>query len=175
MAMKLGNIKNTALVGAISATLMASVALWEGDKKDPYWDIVNVLTVCSGHTGKDITIGKRYSQAECDAITKRDIYKHQVYVLQCVTRPLKQNEFDAFTLFTFNLGGSAFCNSTFLKKYNAGDVQGACDGMLAWNKAGGKVVKGLQNRRQFERKLCLGESVQGVPMYDEGGSSGQPN
>jgi len=41
------------------------------------------------------------------------------------------------------------------KKANAGDMRGACDSLLLWNKAGGKVVNGLTVRRQKERALCL--------------------
>jgi lysozyme len=41
------------------------------------------------------------------------------------------------------------------KKANAGDMQGACDSLMSWNKAGGKVVNGLTIRRQKERELCL--------------------
>ena len=37
----------------------------------------------------------------------------------------------------------------------AGDLPGACDALLMWNKAGGKVVKGLTKRREAERALCL--------------------
>ncbi len=41
------------------------------------------------------------------------------------------------------------------RRLNAGDIRGACDALLAWNKAGGRVVQGLTNRRQDERRLCL--------------------
>jgi len=41
------------------------------------------------------------------------------------------------------------------RKANAGDLRGACDALLLWNKAGGQVVRGLDRRRQAERALCL--------------------
>ncbi|WP_335876684.1 lysozyme, partial [Acinetobacter baumannii] len=46
-------------------------------------------------------------------------------------------------------------NSTLLKKLNKGDYQGAADQFLVWNKAGGKVMKGLVRRREAERALFL--------------------
>ena len=56
---------------------------------------------------------------------------------------------------TFNIGTIAFKNSTLLKKLNAGDRVGAADQFLVWNKAGGKVLQGLVNRRQAERAQFL--------------------
>ena len=37
----------------------------EGVSYIPYKDIVGVWTVCHGHTGKDIMLGKTYTKAEC--------------------------------------------------------------------------------------------------------------
>lgn len=41
-----------------------------------------------------------------------------------------------------------------MRKLNAGDSKGACDEMRRSNKAGGKVWKGLINRREVEREIC---------------------
>jgi lysozyme len=48
--------------------------------------------------------------------------------------PLTQNQFDALVSLVFNIGGGAFRKSTLLKKLNAGDIQGAADQFLVWNK-----------------------------------------
>ncbi len=40
----------------------------EGVSYIPYKDIVGVWTVCHGHTGKDIMLGKTYTKAECKAL-----------------------------------------------------------------------------------------------------------
>jgi GH24 family phage-related lysozyme (muramidase) len=45
--------------------------------------------------------------------------------------------------------------STLLKKFNAGDIQGAALQFKSWNKAGGKVLTGLTRRREAEMKLFL--------------------
>lgn len=151
------NPKNKILAGTISAALLSTFVLWEGDVRDPYEDIVQVLTVCSGHTGNDIIRGKRYTKAECEAYAQKDLKAHREAVYRCVDVPLSPHEFDAYTLFTVNVGASAFCNSSLLKKLNAGDRIGACNGLPAWSYAGGKYVQGLNNRRQHERKICLGQ------------------
>jgi lysozyme len=153
--MKLGNLKNKWLVGSISATLIAGATLWEGTRYTPYDDIVGVLTVCQGYTGSDIVRTKTYTPVECKTYLKRELAEHAEHVLRCTKVPLSQNQYDAFTLFTYNVGGAAYCNSSLLKKLNAGDYVGACNGLMAWTYAGGKHVPGLANRRKFERDLCL--------------------
>ena len=44
----------------------------EGVRYDPYQDVVGVWTVCYGHTGKDILLGKKYTEAECRALLGND-------------------------------------------------------------------------------------------------------
>jgi GH24 family phage-related lysozyme (muramidase) len=54
---------------------------------------------------------------------------------------------------TYNLGEGALRSSTLLKKVNTGrhgDVPGQ---MKRWNKAGGRVLKGLERRREAEAAL----------------------
>ena len=61
----------------------------------------------------------------------------------------------AFVSWAYNVGTGAACRSTLVRKANAGDIAGACDELPRWNKAGGRVIRGLTNRRLSERKLCL--------------------
>ena len=49
----------------------------------------------------------------------------------------------------------AFCGSSMSRHALAGNLQGACDALLMWNKAGGQVVRGLTRRRTAEHELCL--------------------
>lgn len=150
--------RNTGIAVA-GVMLLALLTLDEGVRHEPYRDIAGVMTVCMGHTGGDIVPGKRYSQAECDALLVKGATKHGRGVLACTKVPLNQNQYEAFTRFTFNVGVKAYCNSSLLKKLNAGDYSGACDGLLAWNKArvNGvlRPVAGLTKRRQSERVQCL--------------------
>lgn len=138
-----------------SASLVAYVTKEEGTENVPYKDIVGVLTVCQGHTGPDIIPDKVYSKEECDLLLKKDLTTHGLGVLKCVKVPINQNQYDAFTSFTFNVGVNAFCTSTLVKKLNEGDYTGACNQLPRWNRAGGKEVRGLTNRRLREKELCL--------------------
>lgn len=151
------DVRNKVLVGVVSATLISGVALWEGDKRTPYEDLAGIMTVCYGHTGPDIVKGKKYTEAECKALLDKDLRKHRMAVHNCTNVPLTYGQFDAFTMFAYNVGNNAFCNASLTKKLNKGDYKGACDGLLQWSYVKGKFVQGLRNRREFERKMCLGE------------------
>ncbi len=72
-----------------------------------------------------------------------------------MTVPVTQQQFDAMVSLAFNVGAHAFSKSTLVRKLNAGDVRGAADEFLRWNKAGGQVLDGLVRRRRAERDLFL--------------------
>lgn len=157
------NQANKTGLALVSAFLISSVAMLEGTRYVPYEDIVNIWTVCEGYAGPDVVRNRTYSRSECDALTKRELSAKGAAVLRCTSVPLTQYQYDAYTLFAYNVGTTAFCRSSLLKKLNAGDYTGACNGLLAWDMAGGKHVAGLANRRQFERRLCLGQLERGAP------------
>lgn len=149
---RLGNPRNKWLVGVTAAVTIATVSLMEGRSNDPYQDIVGVWTVCDGETNVSM---RRYTDAECDSMLRTSLVKYGNGVLECITVPVSQTQHAAFTSFAYNVGVPAFCKSTLVKKLNAGDYEGACNGMLAWSYAGGKHVQGLYNRRVIESRLCL--------------------
>lgn len=134
---------------------MAFVGLWEGDEPTVYRDIVGVPTVCNGHTGPDVKVGDVWTKEQCDAILIKDINKHGEGVLACTAVPINQNQYDAFASLTFNIGVNAFCKSTLVRHLNAGEYASACRQILRWDRAGGKKVKGLTNRRKAEYELCI--------------------
>jgi lysozyme len=61
----------------------------------------------------------------------------------------------SFVSLTWNIGTGGVCRSTALRRLNEGDLAGACEAMTWWNRAGGRVVRGLVNRRADEKRLCL--------------------
>lgn len=136
---------------AISAVLIPSL---EGVEYKPYRDVVGVLTVCYGHTGADIILTKTHTPAECKDLLDKDLVPFARSVERSVKVPASEYQKAALISFSYNVGVKAFESSTLLKKLNAGDSSGACDEMRRWNKAGGKVWKGLINRREVEREIC---------------------
>lgn len=150
--------KNKWLIGIVSAILITSVTKLEGTRYTPYEDVVGVLTVCQGYAGKDVVRNKKYTPAECKALLQRELASHGQGVLNCVKVPLTQYQYDAFTMFAYNVGVNGFCTSrSVLEPLNKGRYAEACKGMLKWVYADGKYVQGLANRRQYEYKMCMGE------------------
>lgn len=128
----------------------------EGLRLTAYDDGTGTQTIGYGHT-KDVP--KSITKEEAEAKLVQDIEEHEQAVKEAVKVPLTQEQFDALTSFTFNLGAGALKRSTLLKKLNAGDYEGAADEFLKWNKARikGKLspMRGLTKRRQAERELFL--------------------
>lgn len=151
------NLANKWLVGSATAALTAAAIQVEGIRYEPYLDIAKIPTVCVGHTGG--VQQRRYSHQECMDILKKDLVKHSDGILKCVNVPLTQAQYNAFTLFAFNVGVSAFCTSkTVLEPLNKGNYEAACLGMYKWVYAGGKYSIGLYNRRKVEVAMCLDKS-----------------
>ena len=81
----------------------------------------------------------------------------------CIHVPLHQHEWDFAVSMSYNVGATAFCNSTIVKRWNAGDYAGGCEAVMMWTYAAGKDCRvrenncyGLITRREAERKQCLG-------------------
>lgn len=150
----IGGVAGAATIAAI----VAFIGPWEGRRYTAYQDIVGVWTICEGHT-KGVKAGDVANDAQCDAMTAQDVAEHNAGIRACITRPMPQNVEIAFTSLAFNAGVGAFCGSTALRRYNAGDDSGACDALNMWNRAGNKVVRGLVNRRAAESALCKKDST----------------
>ncbi|OCZ10338.1 lysozyme [Acinetobacter pittii] len=132
---------------------------FEDTRFKAYDDGVGVWTIGTGTTvypnGVKVKQGDTCTPEQAKAYFKHDLAKFEKTVNESVTVPLTQNQFDALVSLTYNIGSGAFNNSTLLKKLNKGDYQGAADQFLVWNKADGKVMKGLVRRREAERALFL--------------------
>lgn len=105
--------------------------------------------------GKPVKRGMTIDQVTADRLLKTGLVGYENDVLKVVRVKLTQGQFDALVSFAYNVGSRALSTSTLLKKLNAGDIKGAADEFLRWNKAGGKVMLGLTNRRKAERDVFL--------------------
>jgi len=99
---------------------------------------------------------RQFSMEEVDAILKSDLARFERGVEQFIPVQLTQNQFDACVSFAFNVGLGTLQRSTFRQKVIRGDIEGAADELLKYCMAGGKPLKGLQNRRIDERAMFLG-------------------
>lgn len=164
MAMS-NSLRNTLMTAAGSGAMFIAMAFLggkegvEGRQYKPYQDVAGVWTVCDGHTGSDIVKDKKYTDGECNHLLWMDLQPVRKRVDSLVTIPLSEYQRAALYSFTYNVGTRAFSTSTLLKHLNAGDVNGACEALRHWIYAGGQKWRGLMNRRDMERSLCLAESA----------------
>lgn len=128
----------------------------EGLRLKAYKDVVGVQTIGFGHTGADVYAGQLISNQEAERLLLKDTASFQAGVNASVTWVgLTDNQFAACVSLAYNVGLANFRSSTLLKKLNAGQVAEAAEEFDKWNKAGGKVIEGLTNRRLKERALFL--------------------
>lgn len=138
---------------------------------DPYPDPIGILTIGWGHA---ITFGERFlrdnprdralakqlypvgiSRAEAEELLRHDIEAHSRDLATLVKVPVNDNQYAALASLAFNIGVGNFKKSSVLRFINAGDFKRSADAFRLWNKAGGKVLKGLVRRREAERTLFL--------------------
>lgn len=134
---------------------LAIIKKFEGCKLKAYKCPAGVWTIGYGHTG-DVKPGQVITQHQADTILDYDVEKFEegVTTLLSNLKPTA-NQFSALVSFAFNLGITALANSTLLKKYRAGDLEGAGKEFGKWVKAAGKVLPGLVKRRAEEAALFL--------------------
>lgn len=134
---------------------LSLIKQFEGLKLEAYQDVVGIWTIGYGHTGPDVAKGMVITTADAEILLAKDIEKFEIGVRKLVSNACTSNQFSALVCFSFNVGLGALGKSTLLKKLVAGDISGAADEFLKWNKAGGKEVAGLTRRRVAERQLFL--------------------
>lgn len=141
-------------VAAWVSVCVACVGSAEGLRQTAYQDPIGIWTGCFGET-KDIKPGDRWTKKQCEDKLGARIEEFGRGVDECVKVALPPARKAAFTSTAYNIGVAAFCRSSMVRKINAGDVQGACDALLLYVKAGGVTFPGLVKRREQEREMCL--------------------
>ena len=135
------------------------ITKFEGLSLKPYLDSIKVPTIGYGNTY--YTDGKRVTLLDKE-ITKEvafDMFKEVANrfgkrVDELVTSNINQNQYNALVSFAYNVGTGNFASSTLLKKVNKNPNDLTIkDEFLRWNKAGGKVINGLTNRRNEEANI----------------------
>ncbi|WP_353164164.1 lysozyme [Acinetobacter guillouiae] len=129
---------------------------FEGLELKAYDDGVGVWTIGYGTTivnGIKVKKGDICTVEQAKSYMAQDLKKFESAVDTSVKVTITQNQFDALVSLAYNIGTGAFKSSTLLKKLNAKDYKGAAAQFDRWNRAGGKVMQGLVNRRAKERKL----------------------
>jgi GH24 family phage-related lysozyme (muramidase) len=136
---------------------LALVKEFEGCQLEAYLCPAGVPTIGYGHTFA-VEMGQTISEAEADALLRKDLKDAEESVDLLVAVPINDNQFSALTSFVFNVGSGAFERSTLLSMLNAGaGAETVVAQFLRWNKASGEELPGLTRRRHAERALFLGK------------------
>lgn len=153
-------------VAALSAVGLVGVVNLEGYTDRAVIPVKGDKPTLGFGTTEGVKMGDTTTPPQALARALADVQKFEAALKQCVHVPLHQHEYDAFVSFSYNVGSTAFCRSTLVKKLNAGDYPGACRELLRWNYYQGKncslpenarLCGGIAKRRQEEYRRCMGE------------------
>lgn len=148
---------------ALMAGAVALVGAWEGLRTVAYRDPVGIPTVCFGET-RGVKMGDRYTKEQCKEMLGEGLIEFETMMRRCLKAPdrIPDKSYTAFLSLTYNIGPGAWCKSsirTYANKYadtgSLGHLAEACNRIRRYNKAGGRVLKGLVRRRAEERLMCL--------------------
>lgn len=153
---------------------------FEGERLVAYQDSVGVWTIGVGHTGvvdgKAVCKGMTISSEKSSELLRQDIGRFENAVNK-TKLSLNQNQFDALVSFAFNCGEGSL--KTLIKDRT---LQQIGDALLLYNKAGGKVLQGLVNRRNKERELfftpvekTIDNAVEAIHILNQQGIITEPD
>jgi len=123
----------------------------EGLRLEAYRDAAGVLTIGYGHT-KGVREGDRISVYWAKELLREDVEEVAQDVLSLgVART--EGQLDALTSFAFNVGFGRLCHSTLLKTIRRGGSRNQIRREFKrWVYAGGKRLRGLEKRREWEAR-----------------------
>lgn len=132
-----------------SDLLIGKIKEFEGFSSTAYTCAGGVVTIGYGHT-RGVKITDRCTRSEADRWLREDLTPVEAY-LNTIPEVDTQGKYDALCSFIFNLGIGNFKSSTLLKKIKAGAPTEEIQAQFKrWVYAGGKVLKGLVKRREWE-------------------------
>ena len=156
----------------VSAELIKLVKHHEGVRMRPYRCPALLWTVGVGHVIDPTHIAVKFDErrnlpipegwdrqltmGEVDTILAQDLQRFERGVARlCPSAVNHQGQFDSLCSFAFNVGLGNLQRSSLRMKHNRGEFEEAADEFMKWTKAGGKILKGLVNRRLDEQRLYL--------------------
>lgn len=143
----------SALIAAAASLAIPLVSTWEGLRTRPYRDPVGIATVCYGQTNVEM---REYTPEECKQMLNRAIVQRYAPPVLACTPGIGEypGAFAAAISLAYNIGPTAYCNSTAARRFREGKLKAGCDAFAMWVRAGGRVLPGLVNRREAEIQMC---------------------
>lgn len=141
----------------LSAAALVGIAVNEGYSDKAYTPVPgDVLTIGFGDT-QGVKLGDRTDPVRALIKLNQHTQTFQRELRGCIGDvPMYQYEWDAIVSWAYNVGTTAACNSTLVRKLKAGDYAGACKELDKWVYFKGKTLPGLVKRRAEERARCEG-------------------
>lgn len=151
---------------------------FEGWRAEAYRDAVGVWTIGYGHTAMAgaprPVAGMVITRAQGEQLLRTDLLVYEAAVNQALTVVVSQNQFDALVSFCYNVGPGNFRTSSVLRYTNQGRFAAVPGRLLLWNKAKGKVLRGLTRRRMAEGALYITPGLPDVPKPVPGPTAPEP-
>ena len=145
-------VEKTMIISTAGVDLLTH---FEGLRLEAYQDSVGVWTIGYGHT-KGVTPSMKITESQANNLLKTELIEYQNYINEMVNISLDQCQFDALVCWVYNLGPTNLKNSTLLTLLNQGVKFQIPEQIRRWNRAGGKVLKGLVRRREAEALMFAG-------------------
>lgn len=140
----------------LSAAGFVGIALHESYTDRAVIPIPGDVPTIGFGTTEGVKLGDKITPPKALVRALTDVNKFEGALKRCVKVPLHQFEFDAYLSLSYNIGSGAFCSSTLVRLLNQERYAEACAQISRWDRAGGRVVRGLTNRRAVERAQCEG-------------------
>jgi|SRR5690349_3424794 len=142
--------------------LFAFLVTWEGVQHVAWHDPIDppgVVTFCIGATNQEhpeINAGQKFTDKECADLVYEDIPKYAGPLRGCIPTfdALPDHRKVALLSEAYNLGPGRVCKYV-APHINAGNIAKACGSLMGFVNSNGEYRRGLERRREAERKLCL--------------------
>ncbi len=140
---------------------IAFIKHWEGYRRQMYLCASGKATIGYGHRVTPMQLRAYQNGVDMPTalrILKGDL-KHFVELIDYTCpKELTQAQFDMLVSFVFNVGSTAFLNSTLLKHLQAKHFDLASKELTRWvHDDHGRIIPGLVNRRKAEQRIFDGK------------------
>jgi lysozyme len=143
---------------------------FEGLRLAAYLCPAGVLTIGYGHTSMagppPVAKGMRITKKQAEDMLRADLVKYENAVLDAVSVPLRQHQFDVLVSFAYNCGPAALRRSTLLKRVNAKRFDDVPVELMKWTRAQGRELPGLVRRRRAEAGMWRGIGDDAAPAAE---------
>ena len=140
----------------LSASALVGIAQWEDYVEVARPPVAGDVPTNGWGATHGVKLGDKTTPTRALVRLLDDANSHSQGIKRCISAPLYQHEFDAYSSLAFNIGVNAFCGSTLVVKLNSGDYRGGCEQIKRWDRFKGKPLRGLTKRRQSEYQTCIG-------------------